>query len=113
MKKVTWFDILVGLFIALVAMAIADIAAIYGVYSFYAYIVSFIVVPISVIVLTLYLLLLGKIPKGRVGPYAVFVCGMLIMGFTLALEVEVGGIALIALLIGFVLLCIGLRRTWS
>lgn len=113
MKKVTRFDILVSLFIALVAIAITYIAEIYGVYSFYAYIMSFIVAPIFVMVLTLYLRLLGKIPKGRTRPYTVFVCGMLIMGFTLALQVEIGATALIILPIGFILLCIGLKRTWS
>lgn len=113
MGRITQLDVVTSVLIAFVATAVASYALATERYPPYAYVLSFVVTPISVALLTIYLLLRGQILKGRIKSYAIFACGMLLTGFSLALVVEFGAIALIILLTGFILILIGMRRTWA
>jgi peptidoglycan/LPS O-acetylase OafA/YrhL len=114
MTNQTRIEILVLLLIAIVSATIVSPLATQSVtYRLYAYIVSFIISPIAVGLLTIYLIVSHKFPKNRVISYLIFVLGLLLIGLSMTLVMEISALSLVILVIGGAIMAAGANATWS
>lgn len=106
-----WFDVIVVVFVSVISVII--VSALSEMYPMFPYYWFGILIPIGVLLITVYLMWTHQLRKDRMKEWIAGIGGLLLISFSALLGGKgAGGVYLILALIGFAILMLGLRRTF-